>query len=104
MKSPPAAPPIVTVAHPACRPLAHLTASHQTLSPPHSCAGKTHSRIPDEAPGWEEVLASDSEAIVKSERSKDRTMKEMQDETLNCLRDEMGEGEGGTPGGVQERR
>jgi hypothetical protein len=54
--------------------------------------GKTKSHFPEEAPGWEEVLASDSEAVVKAERSKEKSMKEMQDETINCLHDDMEEG------------
>jgi hypothetical protein len=54
--------------------------------------GKTKSHFPEEAPGWEEALASDSEAVVKAERSKPKSIKEMQDQTVECLHDEMEEG------------
>ena len=51
------------------------------------CAGKTVSCIED-APGWEEFLASDSEAVVKAERSKNKSMKEMQEDTVHYLKEE----------------
>lgn len=54
--------------------------------------GKTKSHFPEDAPGWEENLASDSEAVVKAERSKDKTIKEMQDQTLECLQYDMQDG------------
>lgn len=54
--------------------------------------GKTKSHFPEEAPGWEEVLASDSKAIVKSERAENKSIKEMQDQTIECLHDEIEEG------------
>jgi hypothetical protein len=59
--------------------------------------GKTKSRFPKDAPGWDEELASDSEAIVKAERSTHDTadIKEMQRETVECLaqeKEELGEG------------
>ncbi|KAL4528565.1 hypothetical protein Ndes2437A_g03127 [Nannochloris sp. 'desiccata'] len=53
--------------------------------------GKTKSHFPEEAPGWDEALASDSEAVVKAERSNPKSIKEMQDQTVECLHDEMEE-------------
>ncbi len=47
--------------------------------------GRTKSHFPEEAPGWEEDLASDSEAVVKAERAKAKTLKEMQELTVECL-------------------
>ena len=50
-----------------------------------SRAGQTKSTIPDEAPGWEEALASDSEAVVKAERAPPKDFKAMQEQTVHCL-------------------
>ena len=65
--------------------------------------GQTKSHFPDEAPGWEEVLASDSEAVVKAERAGNKTIKEMQEETVECLHNENGEC-AGNPDVTQEKR
>lgn len=51
------------------------------------CAGKNKSSVPDVAPGWNERLASDSEAVVKAEQSH-MTLKEMQDTTIEVVEEE----------------
>lgn len=53
--------------------------------------GKTKSQFPEEAPGWEEVLASDSEAVVKAEQSHVMDFKEMRRMTIESLKEEVSE-------------
>ena len=51
--------------------------------------GKSKSRFPNEAPGWEEELATDSEAVVKAERaSGDIDVRELQRSSINYLKEE----------------
>lgn len=57
---------------------------HCQTWPPARAAGKTKSPLAD-TPGWSEKLASDSEAAVKSERSSDKPIKEMQEETAHSF-------------------
>ncbi|KAJ1980696.1 hypothetical protein H4R35_001018 [Dimargaris xerosporica] len=47
-------------------------------------SGKTKSLI-DEAPGWSEELASDSEAIIKAETSGGETIEEMKKKTIEFV-------------------
>lgn len=50
--------------------------------------GKSKCMSSENAPGWEEKLASDSEAFIKADRSKTSDMKTLQDETVECLESE----------------
>lgn len=50
-------------------------------------AGKSKGFKSENVPGWEEKLASDSEAVVKAEHSEDCDVKELQAETIECLKD-----------------
>jgi len=50
--------------------------------------GKTRSQYPEEAPGWEEVLASDAEAVVKAEQSHVTDFEEMRKMSIERLKEE----------------
>jgi len=68
------------------RPAAPMLAAHHgelcQPAPPSPLTGKTKSPFRD-APVWNEKLASDSEAAVKSERCSDKPIKELQEETAH---------------------
>jgi hypothetical protein len=58
--------------------------------------GKSKSHFPNEAPGWEEELATDSEAVVKAERaSGDIDVRELQRTSINYLKEESDNGNHG---------
>jgi hypothetical protein len=49
------------------------------------CVGTTPHYLPDSPCGWEEKLASDSEAIVKAERCSNESIEEMQKLTIEVI-------------------
>lgn len=59
--------------------------------------GKSKSHFPNEAPGWEEELATESEAVVKAERSSgaDADIRKLQQNSINYLREESEKEDGG---------
>lgn len=53
-----------------------------------SISKKVKSRVGESAPGWSELLASDSESVVKAERTTVTSVEEMQRMTIECLKEE----------------
>ncbi|KAJ9101543.1 hypothetical protein QFC20_005236 [Naganishia adeliensis] len=45
-------------------------------------SGTQKSTHPEDAPGWNELLASESEAVIKAERAQDEPFEKLQKETI----------------------
>ena len=88
----------MTVAVPPPRASARRRLTSAPVHPP--TAGQTRSRTFEEAPGWEEALASDSEAIVKAERTSPKPFKQLQEETVEVIMEEDEAVEGGEDKGA----
>ncbi|KAI5449292.1 hypothetical protein NCC49_005154 [Naganishia albida] len=51
-------------------------------------SGTQKSVHPEDAPGWNETLASESEAVIKGERSADEPIEKLQEETIKHVHKE----------------